>query len=365
MDSVDFDTIEDRAREILDPGAYAFAACGADDEITFRENIAAWRAIRLRPRMLRGVTAVDTATTLLGAPVATPVMLAPTGRHRLYHPEGERATARGAAAAGAAFVLATNSTVTIEDVATERRGAPHWFQLYMTPERARTEALIDRAAAAGFGAIVLTVDQPVPGHSPLAARNPITPSPDIRHVNLPGAPIARTAYDPAIQNVVAFPTSFADLEWLVARSPLPIVVKGILRGDDAARAIGCGARGIIVSNHGGRHLDTSVATASVLAEVAAAVGAHSSGPSAEIYVDGGIRRGTDILKALALGARAILVGRPMLWGLATGGAEGVTEILEHLRAELVRAMALCGAATLGEIGADLIAPPLPGQRIAD
>jgi 4-hydroxymandelate oxidase len=364
MDSVDFDNLEDRARKILDPGAYAFAACGADDEVTLRENIAAWRAIRLRPKMLRGVTAVDTATTLLGAPVATPVMLAPTGRHRLYHPDGERATARGAAAAGAAFVLATNSTVTIEDVAAERQTAPHWFQLYMTPERARTEALVDRAAAAGFAAIVLTVDQPVPGHSPLAARNPVAASPDIRHVNLPGAPIARTAYDPSIQNVVAFPTSFADLEWLVARSPIPIVVKGILRGDDAARAIGCGARGIIVSNHGGRHLDTSVATASVLAEVAAAVGA-SSGSGAEIYVDGGIRRGTDILKALALGARAILVGRPMLWGLATGGAEGVEEILAHLRAELVRAMALCGAATLAEIGPDLLAPPLPVPEIAD
>jgi 4-hydroxymandelate oxidase len=360
MDSVDFDTLEDRARKILDPGAYAFAACGADDEVTLRENIAAWRAIRLRPRMLRGVTAVDTTTTLLGAPVATPVMLAPTGRHRLYHPDGERATARGAAAAGAAFVLATNSTVTIEDVATERKTAPHWFQLYMTPERARTEALVDRAAAAGFGAIVLTVDQPVPGHSPLAARNPVAASPDIRHVNLPGAPIARTAYDPAIQNVVAFPTSFADLEWLVARSPLPIVVKGVLRGDDAARAIGSGARGIIVSNHGGRHLDSAVATANVVAEVAAAAGG-----GAEIYVDGGIRRGTDIVKALALGARAILVGRPMLWGLATGGAEGVTEILDHLRAELVRAMALCGAATLSEIGPDLIAPPLPASRIAE
>jgi 4-hydroxymandelate oxidase len=280
-----------------------------------------------------------------------PIMLAPTGRHRLYHAEGERATARGAALAGAAYVLATNSTVSIEEVAAERREAPHWFQLYMTPDRAVTEGLLDRLAAAGFKAVVLTVDQPVPGYSPRAARSPVEASPDLRHVNLPGAPIARTAYDPALSGVVAFPTTVPDLEWLVRRSPMDVLVKGVLRGDDATRCIEAGAKAVIVSNHGGRHLDTTVTTAEALPEIVDAVGGR-----AEVYVDGGIRRGTDILKALALGARAVLIGRPMLWGLSVRGAEGVHDVLTHLHAELVRAMALSGVASLAEIGADLVAP---------
>jgi 4-hydroxymandelate oxidase len=350
LDSVTFDELEAEARRQLPPGAFAFAACGADDEITVAENVAAWRALRLRPRVLQGVAAVDTSTLLLGAPVQSPIMLAPTGRHRLYHPDGERATARGAARAGAAFVLATNSTVTIEEVAGERADAPQWFQLYMSPERRETEALLDRLAAAGFHALVLTVDQPVPGYSPRAARSPVVPSEDIRHVNLPGAPVARTAYDPALSGVVAFPNTLQDLEWLVRRSPMPVVVKGVLRADDAARCIDAGAKAIIVSNHGGRHLDTTVTTARALPEIAQTVGGR-----AEVYVDGGIRRGTDILKALALGARAVLIGRPMLWGLTLRGADGVAEVISHLRSDLVRTMILCGAGTLDAVTPDLLA----------
>src|SRR5581483_11594574 len=205
-------------------------------------------------------------------------------------------------------------------------------------------------ASAGFTALVLTVDQPVPGSSPRAVRTPVIAREDVRSVNMIGRPIARTAYDPDRKGIVMFPTTWRDLEWLVKRCPLPVVVKGVLRGDDAARCVDCGVKAIMVSNHGGRHLDTTVTTAEVIAEVAGAVGRR-----AEVYVDGGIRRGTDVLKALALGARAVLLGRPPLWGLSVGGADGVAAVLEHFREELVRAMQLCGAASLADITPDLVA----------
>jgi 4-hydroxymandelate oxidase len=350
MDSADFDALEERAREKLSPGAYAFAAGGADDEITLADNLAAWRRLRLRPRMLRDITAIDTSASVLGERLAMPLMVAPTGRHRLFHADGERATARGAAAAGVPYVLATAATVSIEDVAAERLSAPQWFQLYLPPERSVTEGLIDRVAAAGFRAIVLTVDQPVYGASPRSARTPLAPSPDIRAVNLPGQPVAAHSYGAAHSGTVTFPATWRDLEWLVERSPIDVLVKGVLRADDALRCVNLGAKAIIVSNHGGRHLDATLATADALPAIAAAVGA-----AAEVYVDGGIRRGTDIIKALALGARAVLIGRPAVWGLATGGAEGVRDVFTHLRAELARTMALCGVAKLNEVTRDLVA----------
>src|SRR5262245_14525504 len=349
MDSADFDALEEAARERMSPASFAFCAAGADDEITAAENCLAWRRLRLRPRMLRAVAKIDTSVAILGARTAMPVMVAPTGRHRLFHPEGEIATARGAAAAGAVFVLATNATEKIEDVAAQRREAAHWFQLYLS-DHAVAEMLIDRAAAAGFTALVVTADMPVYGSSPRAARNRLVPSEEIRNVNLPGAPIARNAYDQAFSGSVTYPVTLDDLAWLVRRSPLDVIVKGVLRGDDAARCIDAGAKAIIVSNHGGRHLDTAIATADALPEIVAAVGGRG-----EVYVDGGIRRGTDILKALALGARAVLVGRPPLWGLAVGGADGVRDVLTHLRDELVRTMALCGVPTLAEATVDLVA----------
>jgi 4-hydroxymandelate oxidase len=350
MDSADFDALEDRAREKLTPGAYAFAAGGADDEITLADNIAAWRRLRLRPRMLRDVSAIDTATTALGQRIEAPLMAAPTGRHRLFHPDGERATARGAAAAGVPYVMATTATVSIEDVAAERRAAPQWLQLYLPRERAVAEGLIDRVAAAGFRAVALTVDQPVYGSSPRSARAPLDAAPDIRAVNLPGQPVAAHSYGTGHSGSVTYPVTWRDLEWLVGRSPIDVVVKGILRADDAVRCAELGARAIIVSNHGGRHLDASLATADALPEIAQKVGAK-----AEVYVDGGIRRGTDIVKALALGARAVLIGRPAVWGLALGGADGVRDVFDHLRGELVRSMALCGVAKLAEITRDLVA----------
>ena len=333
------------------PASFAFCAAGADDEISAVENITAWRNIRLRPRVLNDISNVDTRVTLLGSAVPTPILVAPAGRHKLFNGEGERATARGASAAGAAYVMASNANVTVEDVAAERRGAPQWFQLYYWPNHAEVEALIDRVAAAGFTALVLTVDAPVGGWSPRAARQQHEPSPDIRNINMPGAPMARTAYHPDFAGKVVYPATWRELEWLVRRSPLPVIVKGVLRADDAVRCAQSGARAIMVSNHGGRHLDTTVTTAAVIGEIASALAGK-----AEVYVDGGIRRGTDILKALALGARAVMIGRPVIWGLTLRGADGVAEVLDHLRIELMRAMQLSGTAALKDITRDLVAP---------
>jgi 4-hydroxymandelate oxidase len=351
VDSVDFDALEAQARAKMAPAAFAFCAAGADDEISAAENISAWRALRLRPRVLNDVSTIDTRVTLLGSPVPIPILVPPMGRHKLFHAEGERATARGAAAAGAAYVMANHANVTIEDVAAERRAAPQWFQLYYWPNRAEVEALIDRVAAAGFTALVLTVDAPVGGWSPRAAREQYEPSPDILSINMPGTPTARTFYHPDFAGKVLYPATWRELEWLAKRSAVKLIVKGVLRADDAVRCVECGARAIMVSNHGGRHLDTTVTTAAALEEVATAVAGK-----AEVYVDGGIRRGTDIFKALALGARAVMIGRPVLWGLSVHGSNGVRDVLEHLRVELVRAMQLSGTATLADIRPDFLAP---------
>jgi 4-hydroxymandelate oxidase len=275
-------------------------------------------------------------------------MIAPSGRQCLFHPDGERAMARGAAGAGAMLVLSTYSTVTIEDVAGALDGFPAWFQLYFMPERRISEQLIDRAAAANYRAIVVTVDPPY-GWSPRSARLPVPVMEHIRHVNLPDAPLARTAYDTSVQNVVVANSNLADLEWLVSRSALDVIVKGVLRGDDARRCVDAGAKAIIVSNHGGRHLDTAIATANALPDVVATVGAD-----AEVYVDGGIRRGTDVVKALSLGAKAVLCGRPPLWGLAANGAAGVSDVMNHLNEELKRTMMLCGLSNLQDLTPDLV-----------
>ena len=205
MDCVDFDTLEVQAYDAMSPGAAAFCACGADDEITCRENREAWRAVRLRPRVLRDVSNVDTSAVLLGAKHAMPIMVAPMGRHKLFHDEGENASALGAAKAGAPYVLATNATVSIETVAAQLRASSQWFHLYLTNDRSGVEALLERVEQAEFKALVLTVDQPVSGSSPRAARQPIPPSDDIRHVNLPGQPIAATSYDPSMARKVTLP----------------------------------------------------------------------------------------------------------------------------------------------------------------
>lgn len=288
---------------------------------------------------------------MLGTRLPAPIIVGPTGRHKLFHPDGECATARGAAAANTIFTLPTHANRLMEDVAAERRGAPQWFQLYMWPNRSEIEAFLDRIVGNGFSALILTVDSPVFGWSPRSYRLPHKPDPNIRNINVPNAPIALTAYDPAFKGKIMFPVTWRDLEWLVQRAPVPVMVKGILRGDDAKRCFELGAKGVIVSNHGGRHLDTTVTTAVALADVIDTVGRDK-----HVFVDGGIRRGTDILKALALGARAVLIGRPILWALSVQGSDGVTAVLEHLRTELIRAMQLSGTPTLADATPDLIAP---------
>ncbi|HEX9343068.1 MAG TPA: alpha-hydroxy acid oxidase [Actinomycetota bacterium] len=346
---VDLTELEQRAQELLDPGVYGYFAGGADDELTLAANLAAWGRLRLRPHVLRDVSAVSTATTLLGEPVPTPFLVAPMGYHRLAHPDGELATAAGAAAAGVPLVASTVATTTLEDTAAAVPAAQRWFQLYVYRDRGYAAELVHRAAAAGYRALVLTADLATYGRRLREIRDQFKLPPWLEIANAAG----RFTYDPddpaSISNQFDPGLTPEVIGWLHELAGMPVVVKGVLRGDDAAACVDAGAIGVIVSNHGGRQLDTAVATAEALPEVVEAVGDR-----AEVYVDGGIRRGTDVLKALALGARAVLVGRPVIWGLATGGAEGVQAVLDGLRAELERAMALCGAASVADLTPDLV-----------
>jgi 4-hydroxymandelate oxidase len=348
------DALEAEARQRLARGVYDYIAGGADAELTVAANLAAWPRMALRPRVLRDVSAVSTATTVLGAPVATPVVVAPMAYHRMAHPDGEAASVAGAAAAGAAYVLSTQATVSVEEVAAAAPEGLRWFQVYVVRDRGWTAELAARAAAAGYRALVLTVDVPLLGNRLRDLRNDFRLPTGLKPANAPPTAAARQRelevdviaqagqFDPGL--------TFDAVGWLAEASGLPVLVKGVLRGDDAVACLDAGAAGVVVSNHGGRQLDTVVATADALAEVVAAVGDRT-----EVYVDGGVRRGTDVVKALALGARGVLVGRPVLWALATGGAAGVERLLTGLTAELSLAMALCGAPTVADLTPDLIA----------
>ena len=348
--TVDLDELERAARERLGQGLYDYVAGGAGDELTLADNLAAWRRLRLRPRMLRDVARIDTAASVLGTPLAAPVLVAPTGYHQLLHPEGEAATAAGAAAAGSLMVVSTQANRPLEEVAAAAPAAPRWFQVYVHVDRPFTEELVGRAAAAGYRALVLTADLPVLGDRLRDAHNQFRFPPGMVLGNAAGRFGAEGV------DVVAHASRFSPsvtpetVAWLRRVSGLPVLVKGVLRGDDAAACADAGAVGVVVSNHGGRQLDGAVATADALAEVVAAVAGR-----VEVYVDGGLRRGADVLKALALGARGVLVGRPVLWGLATGGAEGVAAVLRSLRRELALAMALCGATGLADLTPGLVA----------
>jgi 4-hydroxymandelate oxidase len=297
--------------------------------------------------VLRDVGTVDTATAVLGSPVASPVLAAPTAFHKLAHPDGEAATATGAAAAGALMVAATRSTTSLEDIAAAGGpGAPRWFQVYVLQERDHTAAMVQRAAKAGYTALVLTGDTPVLGQRMRDVRNAFVLPAHVADGTLQG--------DAAIGSLIEQdPTvTFECIAWLRELTGLPVLVKGVLRDDDAVACLDAGAAGVCVSNHGGRQLDGAVATADALAEVVAAVGDRG-----EVYVDGGVRRGLDVLRALALGARGVMVGRPVIWGLATGGSEGVTRVLRGFQRELALAMALAGARTVAEVTSDLVARP--------
>lgn len=350
---MDLVELEQRARELMERSAYDYYAGGADDELTLADNVAAWGRLRLRPHVLRDVSAVSTATTVLGREVAMPVLVAPAAAHRLAHDEGEVATARAAAEVGTVLTLSTVSTVSMEDVAAAVPGAPRWFQLYIQTDRGVTAELVTRAAAAGYEALVVTVDLPYPGRRLRDLRNNFTLPHHLMAANLGARPDETDEGSGFLRFIGgAFDASLtmADLAWLQGLSDLPLVVKGVLRGDDARDCMAEGAAAIVVSNHGGRQLDSAIATADALAEVVAAVG-----DDVEVYVDGGVRRGTDVVKALALGARATMVGRPVLWGLAVGGAKGAHAVLEDLRAELALALALCGCPNVEAVTRDLLA----------
>ncbi|MBD1899653.1 alpha-hydroxy-acid oxidizing protein [Trichocoleus sp. DQ-A3] len=344
------------ANQHLSQMALDYYASGAWDEITLRDNRAAFERYKLRPRMLVDVSQRDLSTTILGQSLQLPILIAPMAFQCLAHPDGEIATAKAAAKMGTAMVLSTLATKSIEEVASVANQTPQWFQLYVHRDRALTRALVERAYAAGFQALCLTVDAPLLGKRERDTRNQFVLPSGMELANLATLTDLEISYKPGESGLFAYfleqlnpALTWKDLEWVQSLSPLPLVVKGILRGDDALRAVEHGAKAVIVSNHGGRQLDGAIATIDALSEVVAAVG-----DTAEVLVDGGIRRGTDVLKALALGAKAVLLGRPVLWGLAVGGEAGVRHVLELLRDELDLAIALSGCAKLQDIDSSLV-----------
>lgn len=330
------------ARAILSPMAWSYFHGGADAQLTRRKNARAYARWDLWPRVLVDVSRCDPGVTLLGERLATPLIVAPMAYQKLAHPDGEIATARGAEAAGARMTVATLATISVEDVAAATPAAK-WFQLYVHKDRGFTRTLVERARDAGYRGLVLTVDVPVLGRRLGSLRSAFR-LPD-------GMTMANLGASPDLHEVAArhdASLGWKDLEWLASLSGMPILVKGILRGDDAARAADSGVAGIVVSNHGGRQLDGAPATLDALPGVLDAVAGRCP-----VLIDGGIRWGSDVLKALALGATAVMIGRPVLWGLACGGADGVARVLGILTEELVRAMALAGCPDLASIPRDL------------
>ena len=338
------------ASERLEAGPLGYFGGGAGDELTLRENVAAWRRWRLRPRVLVDVGETSTATTVLGREVSMPVLVAPVAFQALAHADGEAGMARAAAAAGTIMSLSTIATARPSEVAAAAPEGRRWFQLYCFRDRGVTDALVAEAVDSGFEAIAVTVDAPRAGKRERDLRTGFRVPPE---AGVPSVAAATGSTEPiGIAEVFALVDprlTWADLERLASSCELPVLVKGIVRADDAELAVEHGAAGVVVSNHGGRQLDASIATADALAEVADAVAGRG-----EVLVDGGIRRGTDVLVALALGATAVQVGRPALWGLAAGGEEGARHVLELLRAELDLALALLGCRSPAEVGPDHI-----------
>jgi len=337
---------EAAAAERLPAGALAYYAGGANDERTLRGNRVAFAARRIVPRVLRDVSRVDSSVEMLGRRWPWPVFISPTAFHRLAHPDGELATARGAAARGIMMTLSTSSSTDLADVAAV--GGPRWFQVYLLADAGARQSLVERAVAAGYEALVLTVDLPRVGRRERDIQVGFAIPDDVAVPN-----IAAAAGVPLAEGLnVAFSDrmTWDDVEWL-AGFGLPVIVKGILHPDDARLAVEHGAAAVQVSNHGGRQLDNAIASLDALPGVAAAVGGR-----VPVLMDGGVRRGTDVLVALALGATAVGIGRPVLWGLAVNGEAGVGHVLDLLTAELELAMALAGAPSIGDLGPDWIVP---------
>jgi len=339
------DELAANAGEVLPEAVAEYFRHGAGNEIAAREAAPAWDAMRLRPRILRDVSKCSTATTVLNTPVATPILVAPTSLQRHADPAGELATARGAASAGSLICVSSNSGTNFEAIG--KAGVPWWLQIYVLRDRGLTLHLIQAAVANGARALVLTADAPVVGNKrgPGTAVWGLTPE-EFLLANIERKGVAPEALDKADD------LGPDCIGWLNQVGGVPVVVKGVLRGDDASMCVRAGAAAVWVSNHGGRQLDRAVSTARALPEVASAL----IGTAAEVYVDGGLRSGEHVLSALALGANAAFLGRPALWGLATGGEEGVSELLTTLTGELAEAMRLCGASSCSDLGADLVEP---------
>lgn len=347
---------ESLAKQYLSQMAFDYYSSGAVDELTLRYNRAACDRYQLRPRMMIDVSQRDLSVSILGQSLPMPILIAPMAFQCLAHPEGEVATAKAAQELGAVMVLSTLSTQSLEAVAREKKAIPQWFQLYIHKDRSLTLNLIERAETAGFSALCLTVDAPYLGQRERDRHNQFTLPQGLKLANLTciaGLEIPNNEDESGLFTYFAKQidpsVTWKDLEWLRSLTNLPIIVKGILRGDDAKKALDYGAQGIVVSNHGGRQLDGAIASLDALPEIVEAVGER-----VDVLVDGGFRRGTDVLKALALGAKAVLIGRPILWGLAVNGKMGVSHVLELLRNELDLAMALSGCPTIGDIDPSLI-----------
>jgi len=345
---------EAAARERMAPASYEYVAGAAADEITARSNREAFDRMALAPKVLVDVSNLDTRVTLLDQELPFPILLAPTGFQRLVHPEGEAAVAKGAGAAQALLVMSSAATTAVEDIAKAATG-PLWFQLYVQRDRGFTRELVGRAEKAGAKALVLTVDTPVIGARNREARSGFSLPPGMELPNLKGAYAKENAtphrsMGSGIYSEALDPTlTWKDVDWLMKTATVPVLLKGILGPGDAERAAGAGVAGIIVSNHGGRNLDTAPASLDALPRVV-----ERAGDEMLVLMDGGIRRGTDVLKALALGARAVFIGRPYLYGLGVAGAEGVTRVVNILRQEFEMAMALTGRSRLKEIDRSLL-----------
>ncbi|TMK96634.1 MAG: alpha-hydroxy-acid oxidizing protein [Actinobacteria bacterium] len=346
------DDFEAAARDMLPEMVFDYYAGGSGEEWTLRENTRAYGRWVIRPRVLVDVSNVEPMTTVLGQELPFPILLAPTAFQRMAHRDGELATAHGAASLGAIMVVSTIATVSLEDLAAT--GVRRWFQLYVLKDRGLTAALVKRAHAAGYEAIVLTVDTPLLGRRLRDERNSFALPPGIGLANLEGSGLPESSgsglfsfflerHDAAL--------TWDDVAWLRSLSPLPLVLKGIVTAEDTRLAVDAGVDAIVVSNHGGRQLDGAPATLDVLPEVVEAAEGRI-----EVLLDGGIRRGSDVFKALALGARATLVGRPYLWGLAVNGADGVRQVLEIIRDDLMLTMALAGRPAIVDIDRSAVAP---------
>jgi 4-hydroxymandelate oxidase len=342
---------EAQALEKLPLMARDYYRSGAMDEITLRNNRRAFDFYQLRPRVLVDVSCRDLSTSILGQSLSMPILIAPMAFQCLAHPEGEIATAKAAAKMKTAMVLSTMSTKSLEDIAGVLPKNQQWFQLYILRDRGLTRSLVERAENLGFNALCVTVDTPVMGRREVDVRNQFILPKGMIPANLVSSTDSNDSQtSPSILSQQIDPSvTWKDLEWLQSLTKLPIVVKGILRADDARLACDRGAKGIIVSNHGGRQLDGAISSLEALPEIVTAVGER-----VEVMIDGGVRRGTDILKALALGAKAVLVGRPILWGLTIDGQAGVQHVLELLRDELQLAMALCGCPSIQHIDSSSI-----------